>query len=199
MFKIDLVRTRKLIVTCLAYGLILILFCIFVARPISGYSARLKSEIASQSQQIKEYDRLIRTFPNPEKKIEDIEKKVQELKAKEAGREQIPHVIQQLARKTHELNINTISIKPRQDIKPTKEKLIQGVSKVYIEIVMLSSYQVVCDYLKALAELPTILSVENLSIEKKQESSTRTGSSGANELLVTLLLSSYMYGRDTGG
>ena len=198
MFKIDVVRTRKLVVTCLVYGLILILLYIFVARSISGYSARLKTKIAAQSQKIKEYERLIRAFPNPEKEIEDIEKRIQELKAKEANRKQLPQVIQQLARKTNELNINTISIKPREDIRPTEEKLIQGVSKVYIEIVMLSPYHVVGEYLKALTELPTILTVESLSIERKQESTTRSGISGTNELLVTLLLSTYMYGRDKG-
>lgn len=146
----------------------------------------------SQSRKIKEYENLIRAYPNPEKEIENIEKRIQELKTKAASREQIPRIIQQLARKSSQLNVNIISIKPLENIKNSSEKLIEGVSKVYIEVVMLSPYRVVGDYLKALTELPIILTVESMSIEKKQEAFTETTPSKANELLVTLLLSAYM-------
>ena len=198
MFKILKVKTTQITIICSVYGLILILLYIFLARPISLYSARLKSEMASQSQKIKEYEDLIRTYPNPEREIENIEKKIEELKNKLVSREQIPRIIQQLARKTNELNINTISIKPREDIKPPAGKTAQAVKKVYIEIVMLSPYQVVGDYLKAITELPLILTVESLSIEKKEKTFVKSGISKTNKLLATLLLSAYMYSSDTG-
>ena len=191
MFKIAKSKTTQAIVRCLIYSSILILLYIFVGRTISRYSENLKSELLLQTKKIKEYEKLIRTYPNPEKEIETIEKKIQELKNKAASREQIPRIIQQLAHKTSELKINVISIKPLEDLKISKEKIIQGVSKVYIEVVMLSPYHVVGDYLKALTELPIVLTVENLSIEK-QEAFSGSASLKGNELLVTLLLSAYM-------
>jgi len=194
MFKIVKNKTTQTAISCLIFGLILVLLYIFIGRPISRYSENLKTKLISQSQKIKEFEDLIRAYPNPEKEIENIEKKIQELKDKAASREQIPRIIQQLAKKTSELNINVISIKPVEEIKNSSEKLIQGVSKVYIEVVMLVPYQVVGDYLKALTELPIILTVEGISIEKKSEASTTgsTAPSKTNELLVTLLLSAYM-------
>jgi Tfp pilus assembly protein PilO len=192
MFKIAGKKTTQTVISCLIYGLVLVLLYIFVGRSVSRYSERLKSDLLSQSQKIKEDESLIRAYPNPEKEIENIEKRIQELKTKAASREQIPRIIQQLARKSSELNLNIISIKPLEDIKFSEERLIEGVSKVYIEIVMLSSYRVTGDYLKALTELPIILTVENLSIEEKQGAFLSPTPSEGNELLVTLLLSAYM-------
>ncbi|MFH1338952.1 MAG: type 4a pilus biogenesis protein PilO [Candidatus Omnitrophota bacterium] len=192
MGKFTKTRTNQVIITYSICGLALILLYIFAARPVSGYSDRLKTGLFSQTQKIDEYESLIRSYPNPEKEIETIEKKIQELKGRAASREQIPRIIQQLAGKTNEFNINTISIRPREDIKYSEEKLIKGVSKVYIEIVMLTPYKVIGDYLKALTELPIILTVEDLSIEKQKGAPAGPGPSKDNELIVTLLLSAYM-------
>jgi Tfp pilus assembly protein PilO len=192
MTKFTKTRTAQVIITYSIYGLVLILLYVFIARPVSGYSDRLQTELFTRTQKISEYENLIRSYPNPEKEIETIERKIQELKGRAASREQIPRIIQQLASKTNELNINTISIRPREDIEYSEDKLIKGVSKVYIEIVMLTPYKIIGDYLKALTELPIILTVEDLSIERHQEVSVGSSSSKNNELLVTLLLSAYM-------
>ena len=184
----------RTIIICSIYGVVLILLYIFAARPISHYSKRLREELFSQSRKIKEYEDLIKAYPNPEREIEEIMKKTQELKDRVGGREQLPRIIQQLVGKISELNINLISIrpKPREEIRTFEEKLIAGVSKVYIEIVMTSSYQLVGEYLKALPELPIILTVEGLSIQGTQEVSAETISPEADELLITLLLSAYV-------
>ncbi|MFH1577960.1 MAG: type 4a pilus biogenesis protein PilO [Candidatus Omnitrophota bacterium] len=192
MFKIPDNRTIRVLITYLIFGLVLILLYFFAGLPISGYSKKLKMRLVSQTQTIEKYENLIRSHPDPKKEIEIIEMKIQELKDKAASQEQIPRIIQQLARKTNELNISTVSIKPREDIDYSDDKLIKGVNKVYIEIEILSPYDVVGDYLKALTELQIILTVEDISIEKKQGVFVGAGSSKDNELFVTLLLSAYM-------
>jgi Tfp pilus assembly protein PilO len=192
MVKVTKAKTIQVVIIYSVCGLVLVLLYFLVARPISSYSDRMAMKLYNQTGKISEYENLIRSYPNPEKEIENIEKKIQELKGKAASREQIPRIIQQLASKTNELNINTISIRPREDIKYSEDKLIKGVSKVYIEIVLLTPYKIIGDYLKALTELPIILTVEDLSIEKQREIPVGPGSSKNNELLVTLLLSAYM-------
>ena len=192
MFKVKKNKTTQIIITCLIYFAVLVLIYIFIALPISRRSDRLRSELGLQNKTLKEYEDLIRSYPNPEKEIEMIEAKIEELKVKAASREPIARIIQQLARKTNELNINTLSIRPKEDIRYAQEQLPEGVSKVYIEIVMLSTYKVVGDYLKALTELPIILTVESMSIQKQQEIPLSQSASGDVELLVTLLLSAYM-------
>lgn len=192
MFKLKESKTTKIILICSTYGLVLLLLYIFVGRGISRYSDSLSKQVLTQSKKIKQYEELIRSYPNPGKEIEAIESKIGELKGRAASREQIPRIIQLLAGKTNELNINTLSIRPRDDIKSSDEKLIQGVSKVYIEIVMLTPYQVIGDYLRSLTELPVIITVESISIEKRQKTYITPGSSREDELMVTLLLSAYM-------
>lgn len=185
-------KTTKTIISCLIGGLILILLYIFPARMITRYSNNLKADLISRTQKIKECENLIRAYPNPEKEIETIEKKIQELEAKVTGGEQIPRIIQQLVRKSTELEIDIISIKPVENIKASQRQVIEGVRKVYIEIMMLAPYKVAGEYLKALTELPIILTVEGLTVEKKQETTRASVSAKNNKLLVTLLLSAYM-------
>jgi len=185
-------KTRRTVTISLIYTLVLIFFYAFVGRWVSGYSERLKSELVSQSEKSKEYQDLIRAYPDPEQLIENVARKIQELKDKAASREQIPRIIQLLTSKTSELDISVISIKPLEEVRYSDEKLIEGVNKVYIEIVILAPYKVIGDYLEALTELPIILTVESLTVDKAQELALSLAPTEQDELLVTLLLSAYM-------
>lgn len=181
------------VVFCSIFVMIFLLLHIFLGRPVIRYVDKLKDEFESGQSKLKESEELIKGLPNPQKAIEDIEKKVREFNDMGVSRRQLPRIIQLLGRSSSEYKINVISIKPREDIKYSGENLPAGVTKVYIEMVISSSYQAIGDYVKALSELPVTFSLENITIEKfSEKAKDKTTGQEAGELLCTLLLSTYM-------
>lgn len=200
MFKRTFNRMIQVAVVCSSFISVLILLYLFLGRPILRYAQRMKSEFRLKQTKLCESDALIRNFPNPQKAMEDIEKKTQELRDMGVTRKQTPRIIQLLGNSINKLNINVISVRPRDDIKRGDENLPAGVSRMYIEIVMSCPYQLIGEYIKSLSELPVAFFIENLLIEKKEEGFVVPAAKGipektkdgTEEIVVTLLLSTYM-------
>jgi len=180
----------------------LILLYALLGRPVFKYSDNLKAEFISAQEKLSESERLIRTFPNPQKEMGELEKKAQELRNMGASTKQLPRLIQSLAMPANNLNINVSSIRPRDDLKAENENLPAGVTKIYVEVVMSCSYQTLAEYIKAVNELPTNFIIERLAIEKKEEDAGELDAETKKtpeknqekpiELSANLLLSTYM-------
>lgn len=186
-------------VVCSSFMSVLILLYLFLGRPTLRYAQRMKSEFRLKQTNLEESDALIRNFPNPQKAIGDIEKKTQELRDMGVTRRQLPRIIQLLANSINRLNINVISVRPRDDIKRGEEDLPAGVSRIYIEIAMSCPYQLIGEYIKSLGELSVAFFIENLRIEKKEgfvvpeaKGIPEKTEDGPEEIVATLLLSTYM-------
>ena len=192
-------KLLRVALTAAAGFILLILSYFFIRGPILKYKQKLKADFTLSQEKLKETEQLIRQFPNPQKATEELEKKSQELKEMGVSSRQIPRLIQLLALPASKLGINVSSIRPRDDLQLTSENLPPGVNKAYLEITMVSSYQLLADYAKALEELPTAFTIERLSIEKKgveEESAplhkpADKSADKQDELLATLLVSTY--------
>ncbi|MBN1793357.1 MAG: type 4a pilus biogenesis protein PilO [Candidatus Omnitrophica bacterium] len=145
----------------------------------------LKAQLLPLLFQISENEKMIFRVPDPNKEIQLLKERIQRLSEQASSKEEIPKIIQQLARKTTELNIDVISIIPREDLKDLAEDLPAGVSKVYIEIRISCAYRQVAEYIKELGNLATLFTVEDLVIEKDPEEVT-------DVLKVRLILSTYV-------
>ena len=213
-FQIKIDKKIETAITCSAFFLALILLYVFLGRPVLRFSEKLKAEFKKSQDKLKESEQLIRSFPNPQKEIADLENKAQELRDMGASTRQLPRIIQLLAIPANKLNINVTSIRPREDIAGSNEALPTGVTKVYIELSMNCPYQAFAEYAKAISELPTSFIVERLSVEKRtseegsaetnrpegrglasnsqsQKTSDKAGEK-PEELSITLLLSTYL-------
>lgn len=179
----------------------LILLYAFPGQALFKQKKALKEEFLASQGKLKESEGLIRAFPNPQKEIADIENKAQELRDMGASTRQLPRIIQLLALPANQLNINVISIRPREDINIEAENLPPGVTKVHIELIMNCPYQLYAEYAKAVSKLPTSFILKRLSIEKRGEedapvhqakaSGEKTGDK-SSELYITMLLSTYL-------
>lgn len=146
----------------------------------------LKKEIKDFHKEIEDIEAMVKRVPDPKKGIQEIKERLQKLKEKATDREQVPRIMQQLFQKTAELNIQIVSINPREDIKGTLGNLPDWVNKVYIEIKIRCPYRALVNYIDALNKLPLLFTLEDLSIVK-------TKAEGVSENLdVTLLLSAYV-------
>jgi hypothetical protein len=145
---------------------------------------------------------LIRRFPDPEKAIEEMERRGQELRDVGLTRKQTPRLIQLLGQAAAKLDINkVISLTPRDDLRPTNEVVPAGVSKAYVEVVISCPYQLIGEYIKSLSELPVTFIIESLTLEEKAESAVspetektpgKPEATKSNNLLATLIVSTYM-------
>lgn len=185
-----------------AFLLVLILLYAFPGRALFKQKSRLKSEFLDHQEKLKESESMIRAFPNPQKEIADIENKAQELRDMGASTRQLPRIIQLLAMPANQLNINVISIRPREDINIEPENLPPGVTKVHIELIMNCSYQLYAEYAQAISKLPTSFVIERMSLEKKEaeedprsepaRTSPDKTTDKSSELHITMLLSTYL-------
>jgi len=156
----------------------------FIILPLKKVEEKLKNA----QFELAKMEKMIREVPNPEKNIEEIQKKIEKLKEKAASRRELPRIIQQLTKKSSELGIEIISIRPLEETTMEGKNLPAGVSKAYVEVILKASYKKIGEYLKAIRELPIILTLESLSITKPAEEEI---GKGENTLIATLVISSY--------
>lgn len=186
----------------ITFGGLSFLFLLYftAGKTLFKYLERLKSEFESSQNTLQEAQTLVKAFSNPQKALEDMEKKARELKEMGATSRQLPRLIQSLALAATKLNINIISVRPREDIRPGDENLPAGVSKVFIELTLGCPYKLFAEYTKAISELPVTFIIEQMGMEKNDEAEASLAEKKPpeksaqipEELLVTLLLSTYM-------
>ncbi len=162
---------------------------------MSRWSKSLKEEFDSKQKVLEGNRNLIREIPNPRKAMDKIRKAMDELHKRAVSKKELPRIIQQLIKKSSELNIEIVSIKPIKNVKESGEKLPQGVSKAYIEMVIRCPYRTLGEYLKALNSLPIIFTIESIYIEKIQEIGsghlTKKRKKKAQNIFATLIISTY--------
>ncbi len=190
----------RLALFALGLAIFLCLLYFIANKTLFKYLERLKSGFESSQGKLQESQELARAFSNPQNTIAALEKKAQELKEMGITSRQLPRLIQSLALSAAKLNINLISIQPREDIKSGNETLPAGVSKVFIELEMHCPYKLFAEYTKAISELPVTFIIEQFAMGKKEETEPpakerkppEKTAEKTQELSVILLLSTYM-------
>ena len=163
---------------------------VFQALKQEQESARILQEELKQKQE------KIRLYPNPKDEMEKIQADMDKLKEKAVSEKELPKIIQQLTKKSSEMGIEIISIKPVKDVGFQDSALPQGVSKAYIEVVMKVTYKTMGEYFKAMKEMPTTFTIESVAITRFEETAEETAADKKSQeeggkLMVKLLISSY--------
>lgn len=178
--------------------LVLILVYAGLGLPAARYVNREKRELKEKQEKLLESQELIRGLPDPRKAMLDMEAKVREFKDTGLSKKQLPRLIQLLGKSAVDLNINVVSIRQRDDVKHAENNLPEGVSKIYMEVILNCGYQPLAEYIKSVGESAVSFSLEALSVEKKEENSPDDRRAAAKSaalesgLQATLLLSTYM-------
>ena len=189
MFK-KFSKMRDVVIFCSVSVTGLILLHLSLGLTINRQVNKLKRESKEQQARLKEAQDLIRSVPNPRKAMEEMEKRAEEFKDMGTSRRYLPRLIRLLGESTAKYNVRIVSIRPREDIRYAQADLPEGVSKIYIEMVVTGTYPSLGEYIKVLGELPVAFSIEALSMEKIRPKDTSTRQQ-AEELSCTLLLSTY--------
>ncbi len=141
--------------------------------PKAKTMALLHRELESILKDIDKAEGRIKSIPDIKRESALLREKLILLERQVPDEGKIPYVIQELARKTQDLDINVISINPwsikKGKLKGKKETVSSAIEKVYIEINIQCSYQVIARYIKALGNLPILLTVEDVTIQSNKE------------------------------
>ena len=160
--------------------------------------AKAKKDLDEVQNKLEETQKLVNDNPDARTRTKEIMARMDALKEKSVSSKELPKIIQLLTKKSSELNLEIISIRPVEDIALKDASLPQGVSKDYIEIVAKAPYAALGDYLKALKEMSVIFTVETISIEKFAEAAEedlarakKKEATAQGKVVATMLISSY--------
>jgi len=150
---------------------------------VVGYSAKMKAGLKAEQARLQDLEQKVRDIPNPQKALEEMEKKSAEFKELGYNKKQLPKLVQLLVKSATDYNITVVTIRPRDDLKAPVEELPPGVNKVYMELVLSCDYKSLAGFLNSLSTLPFVFVVDSLSLVKKEDTGV---------LEATLLVSTFM-------
>jgi len=161
--------------------------------------AQARKHMDEVQRKLEETQKLVKDYPDARSRTKDIMARMEALKEKSVSSKELPKIIQLLTKKSSELKIDIISIKPTENVDIKEAMLPQGVSKAYIEMVAKAPYTVLGDYLKALKEMPIVFTVEKISLEKLPEDDVaaarapnkKEDETPGGKVVATMLISSY--------
>ena len=178
-----------------------VLLYFLAGAPVFKFEKERKAEFGKKQERLRKLQELIVGMPDPAKAIEEIDKKSKDFK-EGASKKQLPRTIQMLAKAAGENNVDLVSVRPREDIKPPAE-IFPGVNKAYIEMTINCSFQKFAEFTRALGELPGgNFSIESFTIEKKKapegaddkkaQQEKAPAEEKAGELSINMLISTYI-------
>lgn len=156
------------IFTSVFFGIFLLTY-LLVGLPVLKYSDDMKSEFSRKQAKLLESQELVRTLPNPQKAMDEVKAQLLELQEIGVSKKQVPRMMQILGATAADKNLTVVSLRPREDIKSENSEISAVVNRIYLEIVLLCSYQMLADYIKTVSGLPPAFKVESLTIEKQSE------------------------------
>ena len=144
-------------------SLALVLFYAVFYRPQAKRLATIQKELKTITNQLKEREGEASILPSVKEKVSELEEEFVSLQERVPEEENLPRVIQNLAKEAERLGITIVAIAPSG-----KSEIKSKVKRFPIEIDLESSYWLLAQYLKAIEDLPTTFTIDDLVIERRE-------------------------------
>lgn len=132
-------------------------------------TAKLKEQLQPLHDQMVEYEGMILRAPDPVGAIARINEETLRLEQMAPATMDIPRLIQQLASKSEELEIEVAFIRPRDDFENVKGAAPQGVYRIYVEVQLQTDYQSLGRYIEELGGLTLLCTIEDMTLETNKD------------------------------
>jgi Tfp pilus assembly protein PilO len=166
----------------------------FYYTPQGGKIKRLKAEVKEADLKLTESLLIAKGVESLEAEILRREEELQRLSERTLKGEEFRTFLKHLARESDSLQMKVISLTPQEEKLPfpegKKEISSSQYKKVNIQMVLHSTFSKLGTYIKGIEELPFLIHVDRLQVEKKEEVHPH--------LKVTMGLSMYVAGEETG-
>jgi Tfp pilus assembly protein PilO len=158
-------KREKTIIWAAVYVVVFVCFHEFVYQPKEKELLRLKEEIKTVDLEI---ERIVRAIPGLRKSEEELTREQRRLSLLEkstSGRQQILELLRQLAKEAYRLNMDVISLEPREE--PPLEN--SPYKRLTIVMNLQCPYRHLGLYLKGLIDLPGLVTVDGVQIVRDNQ------------------------------
>lgn len=166
-------KREKFLFLLVIIAIAIFLFDRFYYAPQSRKVSTLKGEIKATDLKLEELGLLSKGVETTEAEITRLEKELKGLNERTLRGEEFRFFLRHLARESNPLQMKVISLVPVEEkISPTeetKELLPSESKKVTVQMVLHSTFAKLEGYLKGIEELPFLIQVNSLQIERDEE------------------------------
>jgi Tfp pilus assembly protein PilO len=163
---------ETLLITIMVIAIGVWAFDQFYYTPRSRKIVRLKEEIQSADLKLKESLILTKGLETTEAEVSQLEKKLEAFVPKTEKGGEFKTFLNHLAGESQRLHMKIVSIAPQKEagISPKEhgENPLPPYEKVPVSVVLHSGFNSIGDYLKSIEELPLLLDISGVRIEKEE-------------------------------
>jgi Tfp pilus assembly protein PilO len=184
-------RLTFILTFAISGSVLIIALYLFAGRPVFKYADEMRAGFSSNQERLQQAEALMRSLPNPQKSLEDIERTYAVFREVSGTGKQLPKIIQALGQSAAGRQINVVSIRQKEDVKAGTDKLPAGVKKLFLEMIFNASYQETGEYAKLLSDLPGVFTIETMTITRQDHDMSKPGER-TGMLNVSFIISTYM-------
>ena len=166
-------RRETLLVTFMVIAIGIWAFDQFYYSPQKRKMVRLREEIQSADLKLQESLILTKGLETTEAEVSQLEKRLEAFVPKTVKGGEFEAFLNHLARESQRLHMKIVSIAPQKEagISPKEhgENSLPPYEKVPVSLVLHSGFYSIGDYLKSIEELPLLLDITRVRIEKEEE------------------------------
>ena len=185
---------EKILIVFVVIAIAIWAFDHFYYTPQTHKISRLKADINAADLKLKESLLVTEGVETLEAEVHRLEGELKRLSERTLKGEEFRTFLRHLARESDSLQMKVISLNPQEEKLPPpegkKEASASQYRRVSVQMVLHSTYTKLGAYLKGIEELPFLINVDNLQVEKEE---------GVQPLLkVTMGLSMYIIEKSKG-
>jgi hypothetical protein len=166
-------RREKILLVGALIAIAIFLFDRMFDTPMNRKIQTLRGEVKTADAKLSELALLTRGLETTETEINRLEKELRGLSERTLRGEEFRVFLRHLARSSDPLLLKVISIIPTEELiipsGENKETSFQGSRKVTIHLVLHSTFSKIESYLKGIEELPFLVQVEDLQIQRTED------------------------------
>jgi hypothetical protein len=147
-------------------------FDILYYTPQSRKLLRLRGEVKAADLKLSEYQLLLKGVETLEADVLRHEGELERLSERTLKGKKFNAFLKHLAKESDSLQMKVVSLTPREEKLPpegNKEPSVSPYRKVFVQMVLHSTYNKLGTYLKGIQELPLLINVDNIQLEKNEE------------------------------
>lgn len=166
-------RREKILLVGVLIAAAVFLFDRFFDTPINRKISSLKGEVKAADAKLSELALLSKGLETAEIEILRLEEELKGLSGRTLRGEEFRAFLRHLARESDPLQMKVISITPSEEklLQPEEKKgtIPPDARKVTVQLVLHSTFAKIESYLKGIEELPFLIQIEGLQIERNEE------------------------------
>lgn len=167
-------RREKILIIFVPIAMAIWAFDYFYYAPQTKNIRRLKEEIKQADLKLAESLPLIKGIQLLEVDVLRQEEELKRLKERTSKGDEFRTFLKHLAKESDPLQMKVISILPQEEKQHTPEGKKEATPSLYkrvnIQVVLHSTFSKLGTYIKGIEELPFLISIENLRVERNEES-----------------------------